>query len=109
MDLASPDTTRHYSREEFRRWCEAPPRGRYERMDGRIVATAPERGAHLRVKGAIYWALDRAVTVAGSVVRLYRTGANASKRRIVINAPIAMDPLGIVVSAEQIYGDAETA
>ncbi len=39
--------------------------GRYERVDGRIVAMAPERGAHLRVKGAVYKALDRAVAMAG--------------------------------------------
>jgi Uma2 family endonuclease len=59
MNLAQPRTNRHYSREEFRRWCEAQPKGRYERVDGRIVAMAPERGAHLRVKGAIYKALNR--------------------------------------------------
>ena len=23
-----------YTREEFRRWCEAQPRGRFERVDG---------------------------------------------------------------------------
>ena len=65
MTLSSPETDRRYSREEFRRWCEAQPRGRYERVDGRIVAMAPERGAHLRVKGAVFKALDRAVAVAG--------------------------------------------
>lgn len=65
MTLSSPDTDRRYSREEFRHWCAAQPRGRYERVDGRIVAMAPERGAHLRVKGAVYRALDRAVAVAG--------------------------------------------
>jgi Uma2 family endonuclease len=65
MNLASPDMDRRYSREEFRRWYEAQSKGRYERVDGRIVAMAPERGAHLRVKGAIYKALDRAVTIAG--------------------------------------------
>ena len=58
MDLASAETGRYYSREEFRRWCDAQPKGRYERVDGRIVAMAPERGAHLRVKGAIYRALE---------------------------------------------------
>ena len=61
----SPEADRRYSREEFRRWCEAQPKGRYERVDGRIVAMAPERGAHLRVKGAVYRALVRAVAVAG--------------------------------------------
>jgi Uma2 family endonuclease len=75
MNLAQPRTDRHYSREEFRRWCEAQPKGRYERVDGRIVAMAPERGAHLRVKGAIYKALDRAVTVAGVPCQALPDGA----------------------------------
>jgi hypothetical protein len=65
MDLAQPGTDRYYSHEASRRWCEALKKGRYERVDGAIVATAPERGAHLRVKGAIYKALDRAVADAG--------------------------------------------
>jgi Uma2 family endonuclease len=65
MNLASPTTDRHYAREEFRRWCDAQPSGHYERVDGRIVAMPPERGAHLRVKGAVYLALHRAVAVAG--------------------------------------------
>jgi hypothetical protein len=29
--------------------CESQTKGRYERVDGRIVAMAAERGAHLRV------------------------------------------------------------
>ena len=65
MNFAVPDTDRFYSREEFRRWCEGQPRGRYERVDGRIIAMAPERGAHLRAKGSIYRALVRAVVAAG--------------------------------------------
>ena len=75
MDLAQPRTDRYYSREEFRRWCEAQTKGRYERVDGRIVAMAPERGAHLRVKGAIYRALDRAVADAGVPCQALPDGA----------------------------------
>jgi Uma2 family endonuclease len=75
MNLAQPRTDRRYSREEFRRWCEAQTKGRYERVDGWIVAMAPERGAHLRVKGAIYKALDRAVTVAGVPCQVLPDGA----------------------------------
>jgi Uma2 family endonuclease len=75
VDIASPTTDTCYSREEFRRWCEAQTTGRYERVDGRIVARAPERGAHLRVKGAIYKALDRAVTVAGVPCQALPDGA----------------------------------
>ena len=65
MNRASPEMDRYYSREAFRRWCDAQPKGRHERVNGRIAAMAPERGAHLRAKRAIYKALDRAVTVAG--------------------------------------------
>ena len=65
MVPSSPTTDRRYSREEFRRWCDAQPKGRYERVDGRIVAMAAERGAHIRMKAAVYKALDRAVTSAG--------------------------------------------
>src|SRR5476649_1140833 len=75
MNLASAGTDGYYTREAFRRWYDAQPKGRYERVDGRIVAMAPERGAHLRVKGAIYKALDRAVTLAGVPCQALPDGA----------------------------------
>ncbi len=75
MDVAQPRADRYYSREEYRRWCEAQPKGRYERVDGAIVAMAPERGAHLRIKGAIYKALDRAVTESGVPCQALPDGA----------------------------------
>jgi Uma2 family endonuclease len=75
MNLAQPGADRYYAREEFRRWCEAQTKGRYERVDGRIVAMAPERGAHLRAKGAIYRALHRAVAVAGVPCQALPDGA----------------------------------
>ena len=75
MEQGSPERDRRYSREAFRRWCEAQPTGRYERVDGRIVAMAPERGAHLRVKGAVYKALDRAIAMAGVACQALPDGA----------------------------------
>ena len=65
MGDVSPEMDRTYTREEFRHWCDAQPRGRFERVDGRIVAMAPERGAHLRMKMAVYKALERAIAAAG--------------------------------------------
>ena len=48
MDAAQPRVDRYYFREEFRQWCEAQTKGRYERVDGLIVAncgvTAPAHG-----------------------------------------------------------------
>ena len=108
MNLASPRTDGYYSREAFRRWYDAQPQGRYERVDGRIVAMAPERGAHLRVKGAIYRALDRAVTLAGVACQTLpthhrRTDAGIDTR-IVVNGPIMMATPGIVITVDDIYG-----
>jgi Uma2 family endonuclease len=184
MNVVLPRADRYYSREEFRRWCEAQPKGRYERVDGFIVAMAPERGAHLRVKGAVYMALDRAVTAAGVACQALPNGATVEtgdsdyepdalvncgepmaddaaaapnpvivvevlspgtastdtggkladyfrvpsvahyliahptrrtvthhrraddgiETRIIVNGPIAMDPPGIVITTEEIYG-----
>jgi Uma2 family endonuclease len=54
-----------YTREEFRRWCAAQNGGRYERVGGHIVAMSPERAAHVRVKGRVFNALQRAIRAAG--------------------------------------------
>jgi Uma2 family endonuclease len=35
--------TQRLSRSEFHQWAEAQPRGRFERVNGAVVATAPER------------------------------------------------------------------
>ena len=184
MSVASSMTEAYYSREAFRRWCETQTKGRFERVDGRIVAMAPERGAHLRVKGAVYSALKRAVADAGVLCQALPDGATVEtgdsdyepdamvncgepmaddavaapnpvivvevlspgsmatdtggkladyfrvpsvahylivhptrrtithhrrtgegiETRIIVNGPIAMDPPGIVITAEEIYG-----
>ena len=64
MSSAAFEANRLYTREEFFAWYEAQPRGRYERMDGRIVGMAVERGAHLRLKSAVWLALRRAIAAA---------------------------------------------
>jgi Uma2 family endonuclease len=69
------EAERIYSREEFRQWCERQVSGRYERIDGRIVAMAPERGAHLRVKAAVWLALRNAIKVAGVACQALPDGA----------------------------------
>ena len=76
MRVASPvETDRFYSREEYREWCAQQVSGRYERVDGRIVAMAPERGAHLRVKFAVCLALRNAVRAAGVPCQALPDGA----------------------------------
>jgi Uma2 family endonuclease len=53
------------SRDEFRRWAQAQPKGRYERIGGEPVPMTPERVAHIQVKNRVWQALDRAVRAAG--------------------------------------------
>ena len=59
------ETDRFYSREEYLLWCAAQPKGRFERVEGRIVAMAPERAVHVRVKGNVFLALRHAVAASG--------------------------------------------
>jgi Uma2 family endonuclease len=50
---------------EFLAWVEQQPSGRFERIDGIVVAMAPERASHNLCKGAARDALRRAVGKAG--------------------------------------------
>ena len=52
------------SPEEYRVWAAQQPRGRFERINGVVVAMAPERVSHARVKARIWQTLDRAIRVA---------------------------------------------
>jgi Uma2 family endonuclease len=53
------------TREEFLAWVEQQPSGRFERIDGIVVAMAPERASHNLRKAAARDALRRAVGDAG--------------------------------------------
>ena len=53
------------SRDEFLAWVAQQPCGRFERIDGVVVAMAPERISHNRRKRAARDALQRAVAQAG--------------------------------------------
>ena len=53
------------TRDEFHAWVNQQPSGRFERIDGIVVAMAPERASHNLRKGAVRDALRRAVSNAG--------------------------------------------
>jgi len=53
------------SRAEYRAWAEQQPRGRFERINGIVVAMALERITHARAKARVWQALDRAIRAAG--------------------------------------------
>ena len=62
------------SREEYRRWAELQPKGRFERVDGTVVAMAPERSNHARRKAMVWLALRQAVVAAGLPCEVFPDG-----------------------------------
>ena len=62
------------SREEYRRWAEQQPTGRFERIEGVVVAMAPERANHADRKALIWLALRQAVAAAGLPCHVYPDG-----------------------------------
>jgi Uma2 family endonuclease len=60
---------------EFLDWASVQPRGRYELVQGEVVAMAPGRQRHLRVKGAVFRALGDAVARAGLPYTVFPDGA----------------------------------
>jgi Uma2 family endonuclease len=58
-----PDTP--MTREESLAWVEQQPSGRFERIDGIVVAMEPARISHIRRKGSARDALRRATREAG--------------------------------------------
>ena len=53
------------TREDFRAWVAQQPAGRFERIDGVVIAMAPEQISHIRRKGSARDALRRAIREAG--------------------------------------------
>jgi Uma2 family endonuclease len=60
------------TREAFLAWADQQPSGRFERIDGIVVAMAPERASHNLRKGAARDALRRAVSEADVLPGLRR-------------------------------------
>jgi len=88
------------SRTEYRRWAEAQPRGRYERVASEIVAMAPERAAHVRVKMRAWQALDRAIRAAGLPCEALGDGIT-----IEVGDDTDYEPDAVVNCGEAIAGD----
>lgn len=59
---------------EFLAWAAAQPRGRYELVQGEVVAMAPERARHNLAKAAVYRALSDAVARAGLSCTVFTDG-----------------------------------
>jgi Uma2 family endonuclease len=69
------DMNAYISREDYRRWAEAQPNGRFERVDGRVVRMPAEQLVHVRIKMAVWRALDDALRDAGLDGQAFGDGA----------------------------------
>jgi len=62
------------SRDEYRRWAEAQPNGRFERVDGRVVRRPAEQIVHVELKMSVWRALDDAVRASGLEAQAFGDG-----------------------------------
>ena len=63
------------SRAAYLQWAETQPIGRFERIEGVVVAMAPERLHHADRKALVWLALRRAILAAGLPCHAYPDGA----------------------------------
>jgi Uma2 family endonuclease len=89
------------TREDYYRWTEAQPRGRFELVEGEVVAMAPERVAHMRAKARVWRALDRAIASAGLSCEALPDGAT-----IEVGDDTAYEPDAVVHCGEALDDDA---
>ena len=103
MSQAITVPTGFISREAYRAWCELQPRGRFERIDGEIVAQATERVAHARVRHAVAVALQRAIQAASVPCEAFPDGVTVEA------GDNDSEPDAIVNCGDPIDGDATVA
>ena len=72
---------------EFLDWASSKPQGRYELVEGEVVAMAPERARHTIVKGNVFSALREAIAKAGLPCLVLTDGAS-----VVINDKTTYEP-----------------
>jgi Uma2 family endonuclease len=88
------------SRDEYRRWAEQQPTGRFERIDGMVVAMAPERANHADRKALIWLALRQAIGAAGLPCHAYPDGMTVEVDEN------DFEPDAVVHCGERLSGDA---
>ena len=95
-----PGPNLRMSRDEYRRWAEQQPAGRFERIDGVVVAMAPERAIHADRKALVWLALRQAITAAGLPCHAYPDGMTVEVD------DNDFEPVAVVRCGERLPGDA---
>ena len=89
------------SRAEYYAWVEQQPRGRFERIDGEVVAMAPERAVHALVKHNVAASLRAAVRAAAARCQVFPDGMT-----VAIGAETDYEPDCVVQCGERVAFDA---
>ncbi len=88
---------------EFLDWAERQAEGRYELVDGRIVAIAPERAQHSRAKSAVYSALRDAIKGAGLPCEAFADGMSVKISDARVREPDASVQCGAIVDTDSLF------
>jgi len=67
---------RRMTSEEFLKWADTQAEGRFELVDGQVVAMSPEQIAHTRTKSAVWRALSLALEEAGLPCEAFADGVS---------------------------------
>ena len=92
------------TREDYYRWAEAQPRGRFELVEGEVVAMAPERVAHIRAKALAWLALRQAIASAGVPCEALSDGVTVE-----VGDDTTYEPDAVVDCTSTLDGDAVAA
>ena len=90
---------------EFLEWAAAQPKGRYELVDGEVVAMAPERARHTIVKGNIYRALHDAVRKASLPCSVFPDGISVIINNKSTYEPDATVQCGVTVDLDSMIAE----
>lgn len=85
---------------EFLKWAAAQPRGRYELVNGEVVAMAPERARHNLAKAAVFRALSDAVAKAGLPCTVFTDGMTVEIDKHCSREPDAAVQCGVAVNLD---------
>ncbi len=99
MDHPLPDLPTRMNRDEYYRWAERQPRGRFELVSGRVIAMPAERVAHVAASSMAWLLLRQAVAHAGVPCTAYADGVTVE-----VDHDTAFEPDALVNSARALTG-----
>ena len=97
---------RRMNLQEFLDWASAQPKGRYELVDGQVVAMSPERALHIVVKVAVARLLQDAIAETGLPCVVFGDGLTIKIDENTAREPDALVQCGRPFDPETMIADA---